>query len=599
MMVLPQSFLLAVLLGGFSKALLGAGVVYYVRPAEFPSSDCPGEPCKTLQYYVKHSNRYFNSDKINITMIFLHGDHIITDQNYFKLTNFTTFRMIGLELASDVVVHVDLELQMCTWNSIDELYIEAITFVATNDFAHFQLPGNHVSIIETAFNGVSIYFNQDFNYSIAMINSTFTNGADINHIYKLIKKNDTYNRFWNVVGCAFNNVSLSIGYDRTEIIIKDSTFTNMKGCSATIYVQDSAVMIAGNVYFSSPTCTPAGALIAFSSNVTIVGNILFSKHHQPAITAHFSNITIAGKVTFVEHQWSAIIVHSSVITLSGNVSFLNNSGAKGGAMALYLSTLNIDKSSNIYFYKNSAVETGGALYVEVDQERHLVYCFYQLLGYVNGSSHYAIHFQNNSAERGGDHIYGEYMHSDACIVALGDDGDKVESFDVQKYFSYDPGFNSSLSPVSSDPQRVCFCHHGRPKCKDNDIKRIKVYPGETFTLSAVIVGADFGTTVGTVYAIPNHKLANPASSAEPSNQYAQLITSNTVCSDLNYSVFTARGQEAMYLSVMNLPLTTVEKDYYDATHPYNYGIDSVRGSRHFIKKEFLTQPLLILSLIHI
>ena len=71
-------------------------------------------------------------------------------------------------------------------------------------------------------------------------------------------------------------------------------------------------------------------------------------------------------------------------------------------MYLYYSKLNINNNSHIEFYNNSAIESGGALYVEFDLDKHLVnrHCFYQLLDYGN-YSHYSIHFNNNSANGGG------------------------------------------------------------------------------------------------------------------------------------------------------------------------------------------------------
>ena len=69
--------------------------------------------------------------------------------------------------------------------------------------------------------------------------------------------------------------------------------------------------------------------------------------------------------------------------------------------------------------------------------------------------------------------------------------------------SFDPGFNETLSPVSSAPQRVCLCDsNGKPQCADISyiFRNTSVYRGETITLPACIVGYDFGTTVGTIHA---------------------------------------------------------------------------------------------------
>ena len=54
------------------------------------------------------------------------------------------------------------------------------------------------------------------------------------------------------------------------------------------------------------------------------------------------------------------------------------------------------------------------------------------------------------------------------------------------------------------------------------VSNIKVYPGETFTLPAVVVGADFGTTVGTVYVtFENSKTNQPICTRD--KQYKDML----------------------------------------------------------------------------
>ena len=69
-------------------------------------------------------------------------------------------------------------------------------------------------------------------------------------------------------------------------------------------------------------------------------------------------------MTFADNVCTSISAYSSDITLSGNISFLNNAGTNGGAMALYLSTLSFAFGANVYFYSNTAMEAGGAIYVD-------------------------------------------------------------------------------------------------------------------------------------------------------------------------------------------------------------------------------------------
>ena len=71
--------------------------------------------------------------------------------------------------------------------------------------------------------------------------------------------------------------------------------------------------------------------------------------------------------------------------------------------------------------------------------------------------------------------------------------------------SFDPDGNKSLSLLSSDPLRTCICTSGRPECTNVFINLTK-YPGEPFSISAVVVGENFGTVTGSVY---SNFLRNP------------------------------------------------------------------------------------------
>ena len=75
-----------------------------------------------------------------------------------------------------------------------------------------------------------------------------------------------------------------------------------------------------------------------------------------------------------------------------------------------------------------------------------------------------------------------------------------ETTDKHVNISFDP---DHFSPVSSAPRRVCLCDvNGKPQCANFSLifTNIEAYRGEIFQLSAFVVGYNFGTTVGTVYA---------------------------------------------------------------------------------------------------
>ena len=109
-------------------------VVYYVTPTEPPNSDCPGDPCQTLDYYFSHGDRYFNSDKHSISMIFMHGNHRRLKNATVK--DLETFEMIGMEPTYDVVVQFSNVIQL---TNITTIYIGVLTLTKAGPYAILKL----------------------------------------------------------------------------------------------------------------------------------------------------------------------------------------------------------------------------------------------------------------------------------------------------------------------------------------------------------------------------------------------------------------------------------------------------------------------------
>ena len=215
-------------------------------------------------------------------------------------------------------------------------------------------------------------------------------------------------------------------------------------------------------------------------------------------------------------------------------------------------------------------------------------CFYQLLHYGADSNWYDIRFENNTASNGGDHIYGESMQSCACyaVPIVSDDCEPsiIPTYCVQKQvFSYSP---NSTSSISSDPTRVCLCDHGKPNCYKFKQLNIDVHPGEQFTLSAVIVGADLGTTVGAVYTVLDGQ-----SSSVTLKPNTQVISNTTVCTELNYTIYSEGDYQALYLTVKPESLLTVKIDDGDTGDGFCSSEDGCNSD--YITYELLHTPLLV------
>ena len=97
-----------------------------------------------------------------------------------------------------------------------------------------------------------------------------------------------------------------------------------------------------------------------------------------------------------------------------------------------------------------------------------------------------MNFTNNLAQIAGDDIYGASMKwCNGSVVHM------------------HPKNNSSLSSVSGNPSRVCRCDNIHiPQCRNISYSHFarSYYPGETISVSVVVVGGDLGATPRMVYA---------------------------------------------------------------------------------------------------
>ena len=255
------------------------------------------------------------------------------------------------------------------------------------------------------------------------------------------------------------------------------------------------------------------------------------------LTVYKTHVVLSGDTHFFSNYNSAIASYSSTVTLSGTISFINNSGIRGGAMALYTSTIYLRDGLNASFINNSAQETGGAIHIEPDITRDFCFtCFYETQKHPTDIT---FHFSGNVAKLGGDNIYGTSL--DLCERLHANNKDNVIK-------SFSP--NVSMSSVSSDPMKVCLCSDGQPRCKKlpRTLTSKSVHPGETFTIPAVLVGGDYGTTTGAVHASFTSTNLSSVLVLEADHQYNQWISNVSTCTNLKYTVHSEQDL-VMHLNV--------------------------------------------------
>lgn len=142
---------------------------------------------------------------------------------------------------------------------------------------------------------------------------------------------------------------------------------------------------------------------------------------------------------FQKSSSTAITLYSSFVVLKGKVIFSNNTGIKGGALALIGSTLIIKRKTSVLFSNNHALETGGAIYVDnveprVNLDGFRPYCFYLLhsnkTNVLDDNFAQALNFDNNTASLGDNHIYGAVLKSNCVSSSFCHDENCRSSFDT-------------------------------------------------------------------------------------------------------------------------------------------------------------------------
>ena len=464
-------------------------VTYYVKPTNGHSTECPGQPCQTLNYYLKNIDTTINGE-MNLSMIYLNSNHSIDVQQIgipIKTIKTPFIRMVGQGDNVTIIVAEKLSFVL-EFTQNYEIYLKNLVLVdfylLTKSSSDLPTPIFHMSSLKVFDVQLRI---SDF--KIFVNNSELRGGLIWLPLHSVLKM------------CNFVQVLVQL-FSKVEI--EDCTF------------------------FSTPLQVFTGTDVLFTRN-----NTFAATERGSAISSYFGGN----------------------ITLSGNVIFANNSAARGGAMALYMSTLKIAANTSVTFVNNSAYYKGGAIYVEPGIPPNMVLnlrdvyvrnsksfigdlsCFYQLLNCSNNSEMHNFHFVNNSAVYGGDDVYGVSLSYSDNYRA-----------DCSLTVSITSNSNSS---VSSDALRVCICDDdfGVPQCTNNSFNFLTadIHPGEMFKISAVLVGVDFGLTTGIIYAdiIPSNYSIPPKIALK--SDYSDHINDITQCHEIEYSLY---SQDNTFVTVL-------------------------------------------------
>ena len=431
----------------------------------------------------------------------------------------------------------------------------------------------NVSAAHNMYFGIFLHYSTD----TSMMNVSAANNEDIG----IFMWNSTYTIMMNISAIHNQREGLLFYQCSNTILYHAHTYYNKAGlsvirCTTThimyhnngnktylqnnsdTYIQHSDIEMVntGNTYITNTT----SFITAYNTTNIVLSETIFSNMDAPSTASSTSEptnlpavITLYGSTlnitncTFTRNDISSIKAIGSNVTLSGKVLFHNNTASSGTGLIFAKNSLLITTEySNIHFQNNHAMKYGGVFYISTEESYETSMSLQDIIQNTGGGSlitsrtecfvhvegnrsHARFTFINNTAGRGGDVLYGG-------LVALGYDGDWncLLSF---KNIS-DMSQQSGLSLISSHPSRVCLCNEtGQPDCLTvADSTTHVIYPGQTITIPAVVIGQDFGTATGSVFA---QFLQTPytTDSVDMEQRQNSIAVEHSQCSNLEYTIF--------------------------------------------------------------
>ena len=333
--------------------------------------------------------------------------------------------------------------------------------------------------------------------------------------------------------------------------------------------------------------------------IIIIRNVSFLSNEKYGIT-HSSTIALyyVNHVTFTDCKFhgnigTAIGAYQSTFNMNGYNSFINNSATKGGAIALLSNSyMFIQRNTEILFLNNYA-DAGGAIFA------HTITAFDNLY-YVlincsvmlpfndrrSGLPNITVSFTSNTGRDGGDVMYGVNLYfcttKDQSLGSILAGQGQVDGIHVH----VDPVGNDRSSLLSSDPMRACVCTNGTPDCTTVFMNTTK-YPGEAFTIPAVVVGENFGTVTGSVHSKFLPLGTNITVPNLEGFQQIQRVSRSAGCTQLQYTVLSENEKEVMVLTAKDV--TTLYYGSQSRAQMYIMWYEEYND----IYKAFLTYPVYI------
>ena len=305
--------------------------VIYIEPADSPFSDCPRQPCLTLDQYTQTTNLTTGN-----TLYFLPGNHTLQESvlNLKSVSNITLKGEVDVNIVCTSAVTIQCE-------NVTGLKIQGLTFLL--NFIDYEITALTLSKC----------------HSVLILNTTFRGSADVNITRAMTLKHSTS----TINSSVFEgNVGSAIYIqDDSSLTICGSSFTRNKGLGngGAVYAQESTLLLDGSTpnHFTHNSDEQKGGAIQCKYNCSLEMKGI-NKFKDNYISSYESYDLYDLLVFYLAAGGAVFVTHGSLL-LSGTVIFSNSTAVTGGAV--YLKDCYVIVDGEVEFSGNTAQQSGGGM----------------------------------------------------------------------------------------------------------------------------------------------------------------------------------------------------------------------------------------------
>ena len=355
------------------------GTIYYILQTGQMISNCsscpPGQVCHTMNYLAENSHKFFSSDHVNVTLIFMCGVHKFSSN--LIVQNLHSFVMKGGTSTKDNVII----------NMLREETVELPSGTEPNKFTCTSIQffnTSYVNITTLTMRCPSVLIEGGL---LSIKNSNLNGHSNIREIFSAIMiVSKTSEAF--IDSCTFKQNCFVVSNRSAGITVNNSSFQLYRHKSLpVIMAYSSAITFTGIVNITDSIVSGSGT----DSLVSGTAVFLSTNYEQVKASLTIATDAVVHFVNLTCGFGGAVGVDDGFIDISANamVVFMHNHAtSEGGAVYLVVGSINVGVNSVVLFAYNTAADVyGGAIYIE--------------LGAINIQSDATLSFIYNSAPSGG------------------------------------------------------------------------------------------------------------------------------------------------------------------------------------------------------